>query len=1393
MDSKAYRALATALVIALLLGSGTSCLRPATPTAAVNPTRPVASPPVDGPVDGYLALAPRVLHSGQAHTISVSLFHGQEMASSTVQLALAQGGQAVAQAEGRIEGRGELTLAVPALAEGEYELTLSGRGFQATSPVRVEEGTLVFIESDKPIYKPGQTVHLRLLTLNSRLRPLPASATLEVADAKGLKIYKKELQTDEFGMVSVDLPICDEPNLGVWKATVLAGKRQAQLDFRVERYVLPKYEVRVDLAKEWALASEPIKGTIAAEYSYGKPVRGELEIVASRYVGTWQEYARVTRELDGQADFDLPPAGYVAGVPAAKGMGNVQLDVTVRERATGYEEKTSRLLTVAAAPLVLSAIPESVAFKPGLPLSILFVAETPDREPADADVAVELQYLTGDLEGSRETRQVSVRGGKGLLKVTPPADAIALAVSAHARGAYTTLSLQASYSPSGSFIHVEETSSGRLKVGDVARFHVSATREAANFYYEVLARGRVVFSDYTRSPDIEFTLTPDMAPGARLLVYQILPTNEVVADYVPFDVAGDYPHQVQAAFSQEEVRPGDPVEVSVETEGPARVGLAAVDRSVFILAENRLNLQQVFDELERLYQKPQVELHEAFPIGTILTWGANETFRDAGVVVLSNRTVPAGKEYKLPVEESIRGGEMAAGAAPPMMAPQAAAADGAAKPAEGAGPDAGLAEVQRVRQFFPETWLWLDLTTDAAGQATEKVQAPDSITTWMLRAVALSKEQGLGVAEAQLRVLQPFFLSVDLPYACIRGEEFPLRVALYNYTDSPQELTVELERADWFDLLDEASKTVTVAANDLGGAEFTIRANGLGRRQVKVTARSRHEADAVIKDLIVEPEGVAREVVDNLVLSAGDSKTIDTAIPGGAISGSARSYLGITGSYLTQAIEGLEGLIRMPSGCGEQNMVLFAPNVFVARYLQATNQMKPEVMAKAEAMMITGYQRELIYRRADGSFSAFGESDQEGSLWLTSFVLKTFAQAKDLIYVDEAVLSSAQEWVVKHQNTDGSFDPVGFVHHQEMLGGMKGKVALTAFVAVALKEAGETGAFGRAVRYLEEALPQADDSYTLALGAYALELARSPAAAAAYDRLLQAAHEADGGLYWGDPQPVPLPEPGTRGILPERPQSATVETTGYALLALLEHGDRLSASRAARWLVGQRNAYGGYASTQDTVVGLQALTAFAADAKSDVDATLILRTSDGQREVRVSPENADVLQLIDLPVGERVTVEALGKGQVVLQVVRRFNLPKPEPEQPAFQIDVTYGAEQVAVNDLLDIEARVRFTPPEPLQAGMVIVDIAVPTGFAPVTESLEAAVGQDARIKRFEVAGRKVVFYIEDMAPGDEVEIAFQARALYPVRAQAVASQVYAYYRPEMKGESLGGAVTVE
>ena len=494
--------------------------------------------------------------------------------------------------------------------------------------------------------------------------------------------------------------------------------------------------------------------------------------------------------------------------------------------------------------------------------------------------------------------------------------------------------------------------------------------------------------------------------------------------------------------------------------------------------------------------------------------------------MLTNKTVPSGEKYEHEIVFMEAAAEVVVEREVIKEVPVEVVGIGDPAPA---APE-GLAEVQRVRQFFPETWIWRDVQTGADGRAVVPVEAPDSITTWMLRAVGISREHGLGIGEASLRVFQPFFLTVDLPFSAIRGEELPVKVALFNYLDTEQEIFVEIQEDEWFDLLDEPLKSVAIGASDVGGAQFMIRPRGLGSNPVRITARSAEAADAVIKEILVQPEGVEVEIVDNRIVSDGYRDEIVPMVPPGAIEGSGRAYVALTGSLLTQTVEGLDQLLRMPFGCGEQNMILFAPNVYVARYLEETGQLKPEIMAKAEHLMLVGYQREMIYRRGDGSFSAFGDSDQEGSLWLTAFVLKTFAEAEDLIYVDRSVLDDAAAWIASHQKGDGGFENVGFLHHQELLGGVRGRDALTAYVAVALMEADAADLAQRAVGYLESQLDGMEDAYTTAITAYALGLAGSPRAGAAHDKLMSMAQEDENGaLYWvgGGLDPGPLSD--TRG------------------------------------------------------------------------------------------------------------------------------------------------------------------------------------------------------------------------------------------------------------------------
>ena len=84
---------------------------------------------------------------------------------------------------------------------------------------------------------------------------------------------------------------------------------------------------------------------------------------------------------------------------------------------------------------------------------------------------------------------------------------------------------------------------------------------------------------------------------------------------------------------------------------------------------------------------------------------------------------------------------------------------------------------------------------------------------------------------------------------------------------------------------------------------------------------------------------------------------------------------GAYSAYLSQVVDGMDALLRVPSGCFEQTTSTAWPNVLVTAYLQQTKQLKPEVQLKAESLMSAGYQRLLTFEHAGGGYSWFGEQD----------------------------------------------------------------------------------------------------------------------------------------------------------------------------------------------------------------------------------------------------------------------------------------------------------------------------------------------------------------------------------------------------------------------------------
>lgn len=170
------------------------------------------------------------------------------------------------------------------------------------------------------------------------------------------------------------------------------------------------------------------------------------------------------------------------------------------------------------------------------------------------------------------------------------------------------------------------------------------------------------------------------------------------------------------------------------------------------------------------------------------------------------------------------------------------------------------------------------------------------------------------------------------------------------------------------------------------------------------------------------------------------------------MTGSEKIEVSAIGDLLGPTMVNLEHVIRLPTGCGEQNTIHIMPNVIILQYLKYTRQLTPTIENEALSLLEKGYQQQLNYKRLDGSFSAFGRRDQNSSVWLTAYTALALRHAKNYIYIEQKIIDDALQWLMNNQGANGSFVEVGSIIYNDLQSKDGNSLALTAFVLQAFIE-----------------------------------------------------------------------------------------------------------------------------------------------------------------------------------------------------------------------------------------------------------------------------------------------------------------------------------------------------
>ncbi len=714
----------------------------------------------------------------------------------------------------------------------------------------------------------------------------------------------------------------------------------------------------------------------------------------------------------------------------------------------------------------------------------------------------------------------------------------------------------------------------------------------------------------------------------------------------------------------------------------------------------------------------------------------------------------------------------------------------------------------RLREYFPETLLWQpQLETDKQGRAQLKFKLADNITTWKLSVVGSTIDGEIGIAEKEFRAFQPFFAEHDPPKILTEGDEIALPVVLRNYLDKTQTVDAEIKPEGWFELISPARKRAEVKAGDAGQVVFDFRAIASVRDgKQRVTAFGSDASDAIEKPVNVHPDGEEiTQAASDVFSNAG---TLEVNLPEDSIKGSVRAELKIYPNLMAHAMEGIEGILRRPYGCGEQTISSTYPNVMILRYLEPQGEQLPapmrKIAEKARRYAQAGYERLLGYRADSGGFSYWGRG--EADLALTAYALRFLNDAGDFIEVDEDVIERARKFVISQQQVDGRWIARYWGKEEDA-----NRTALnTAFIARVLameKKALDgdktfTAALSRAFGYLAKRIDEIDEPYLIASYSLAAndagEKAESEKAVAKLRTLFR---EEGGTTYWHPESNTPFYGWGLAG---------RIETTALAVKALrraLEResgraGDRERTERLVNrgllFLLRNKDRYGVWLSTQATINVLDALISLneAEASKSALAGQAEIFVNGKRASSAAIPPGGQLTNPITLDLSQFLTrgnnrVEirrAAGATLVSVQLVETHYEPWEQgaAEQrgntgnsSALRLAVSYDKHDAKIGD--EMTCNVVAERIGHRGYGMMLAEIGLPPGADVDRASLEQAVKESGwSLNHYDVLPDRVIFYLWPLAGG--VKFDFKFRSRYGIKAKTAPSVLYDYYNPEAR-----------
>ena len=1031
--------------------------------------------------------------------------------------------------------------------------TLAGYSFGANA-----EQWTGYIYTDRPIYRPGHTVHfkgiLRLSTASGNQIPAGRDVAVTINDPEQKPVYQKTLTLNATGTVHDDLTLEAGAALGYYSIEMKSGEGFMNGNFEVQEYKKPEYEVRVEPSRTRVLQGETVSATIDARYYFGEPVSGAKVTYAVYRARYWfplwydpEEESIAPPQPGDDSDDSGDQVGETKGQLDADGKLTVSIPTAVSERKWDFvyriearvtdqanREITGRGWVIATyGSFAVNASPERYFYEAGATATMTVQARDYSYHPVRTAVRLELLTWNYRDRGPGEVKATAsaTTGADGNASVTMhlPRQSGSYRVRVTARTpegrdveSYSFLWVSGGggyldFGPNHAVPIVPDKKSYRA--GDTAHLLIATGQPDTPVLVSVEGRDLHQYklirpADSTAAFDLPVTTNDE--PGITVVACFIRNGELYSSDKWIKVPPVDHQLNVKVATDKPQYLPGQTANYTIDvTDGNGRpapqaeFSLGVVDEAIYGIRKDSTP-----DILSFFFQR---QWNRVFTADSLSYYFNGESGRRRMQLA---ELRPASRLAQLKPERLVQ---------------------------------------PKVRKAFPDTAFWAaDVVTDIHGHAQAKVEFPDSLTTWRATARGITPDTKAGSATLKTIVRKNLILRLAVPRFFVQGDQVVISALVHNYLTTEKTARVSLD-VTGLQILEGATRDVQIPSRGEAKVDWRVQAGRVHTASITGKALTDEESDALQLDLPVNVPGVKLALARGGSLPAGGSAAFDLTFPDKVEPGSRSISVQVSPSLVGSLFAALDYLTSFPYGCVEQTMSSFLPDITVQAAVRDLNVKTNLDQADLQEKIRAGLERLYNFQHQDGGWGWWETDDSHP--FMTAYVVAGLVQAKAAgVQVKPGAIQNGAAWLHRYypQHPDVAADLRAYMQYALTLSWQPDPAALGALY----DQRARLSPYGMAILGL--ALEQAKDGRTAGTAA---ELERS---------VQQGQEEA----WWT----------ASRDALLDFSEDATPEATAYAVKLLShERPDSNLLPKAALWLMNHRNEGYWWSSTKQTAMVIYGL------------------------------------------------------------------------------------------------------------------------------------------------------------------------------------------------------------